>query len=605
MLLVAVASALVPAALAQDPVPGEEAAPEAAAPASSVPPTALDLSSEDVDDASRALNERYSGTEDLRVRYYRSGDDQVVPGNEDLPIYDYIEVVNRLNLEGGNERVSLSIQGDAVGLFLNRYYLDDVLYHERDLYQAGVESYFPDAMFTAEKVNLGYRRRAWQLNVGDNYVSFGRGIAVNLVKNTDIDVDTSVRGVKAVGHAGQWDITVLSGVTNPQQVAMENANVAIRPDMFHTVTGARVERFGLGRFNLGAHGVIYQFARDAQTGVDPTAAWRQSVDAITTGASVEAVGLAGIDWYAEGDAFLYQAEELPVDLGYEGYVSAAAYPGRVSVLLEGKHQKNTEYLNTWASLNTYEIASGPTLEYERVITEDSSAAMNSNDLWAGRAKLDFPVSLPVSEETGMAPTLVPSLSQAVFRDLELGSGHFNRTPETISHTVGSLLLIAGDTHLQTNVGFRLDRRDVSDELGDLGADRLVHGDLALAIPIAGPVSIEESPSFMRFHWGANAQQQTDYTDFSNALAVKIGTPWAIIVYNDYSDNPLISSEGNLPHELFGEHWYGAVEGQWKPTGATTLKLFYGAYRAGIRCAGGQCRLLPGFDGARVSFTTAF
>lgn len=74
----------------------------------------------------------------------------------------------------------------------------------------------------------------------------------------------------------------------------------------------------------------------------------------------------------------------------------------------------------------------------------------------------------------------------------------------------------------------------------------------------------------------------------------------MILYADYSDNPLVSSTGNVDEDV-----YGAVEVQWMPNSATTLKAFYGAYRAGIRCAGGQCRSLPGFDGGRLALSTNF
>jgi hypothetical protein len=105
---------------------------------------------------------------------------------------------------------------------------------------------------------------------------------------------------------------------------------------------------------------------------------------------------------------------------------------------------------------------------------------------------------------------------------------------------------------------------------------------------------------MTYAWGDNAQQQTDWIDFSNALALKVGTPWTFIVYNDYNTNDLIDSTGNLT-----EHAYMAGETQWMPNSATTLKLFVGAYRAGIRCAGGQCRSLPGFEGVKFSYSGAF
>ena len=51
--------------------------------------------------------------------------------------------------------------------------------------------------------------------------------------------------------------------------------------------------------------------------------------------------------------------------------------------------------------------------------------------------------------------------------------------------------------------------------------------------------------------------------------------------------------------------YGAVELQWRAWDSGVVKAFYGAYRAGIRCAGGQCRNLPGFDGARLTFDATF
>ena len=65
-------------------------------------------------------------------------------------------------------------------------------------------------------------------------------------------------------------------------------------------------------------------------------------------------------------------------------------------------------------------------------------------------------------------------------------------------------------------------------------------------------------------------------------------------------NPLLDTTGNLAENL-----YGAVEVQWQPNSQTDLRLFYGAYKDGIRCSGGQCRQLPGFEGARVSFNGRF
>ena len=232
------------------------------------------------------------------------------------------------------------------------------------------------------------------------------------------------------------------------------------------------------------------------------------------------------------------------------------------------------------------------MEYERVITEDSAAAVNSNDLTGGRIRWDIMLGKG-------GDTLTPYISEAVFYDAEVGGLHFNVTPEVISHTVAGLTWVHGEAHLLLNGGFRLDRR-TPDGAADFGADRMMHVDASLTLPIAGEVSVELAPAAQQFHWGANAQQQSDYLDFSGTIAFKVGAPWALIFYTDYSSNPLVRSTGNLAEDV-----YGAVEAQWKPSTSVTLKAFYGAYRAGIRCAGGQCRSLPGFDGARLSATATF
>ncbi len=603
------------AAFAEDVVPTEAPAPTdaaAGAPAGA-PAASAETASEDVSPSEDGTPSEVSaaaapagaslagggtsGTTDLRVRYYRSADKLV--GFEDRDILDYVEAVDRLDITGGNSRLTISLSGAAVALFGNRYILDGELYHERPLY-TDIGGPFDDALFQLEKVSVVTRAQRGALTFGDSYASFGRGIAVNLNKNTDIDIDTSMRGVSGVLHVGSMDATAFTGVTNPQQIALENPNVALHLGRQHAVSGVRADFFGVGPLNVGAHGVVYQFARE----VDPTQnlllAYDRPVDALVGGATVEALGLGGIDWFVEGDVFDYAAEDLAAKSGYEVYLSASAYPGwgdgpssgMSTLQFEAKRQKNTEVINAFAGADNYEFASGPTLEYERVITEDSAAAVNSNDLTGGRIRWDIMLGKG-------GDTLTPYISEAVFYDAEVGGLHFNVTPEVISHTVAGLTWVHGEAHLLLNGGFRLDRR-TPDGAADFGADRMMHVDASLTLPIAGEVSVELAPAAQQFHWGANAQQQSDYLDFSGTIAFKVGAPWALIFYTDYSSNPLVRSTGNLAEDV-----YGAVEAQWKPSTSVTLKAFYGAYRAGIRCAGGQCRSLPGFDGARLSATATF
>jgi hypothetical protein len=528
-------------------------------------------------------------TERLAIRYYRM--DDVLPGFEDLHVHDYVEEVNRLNLLVSKGGFSVGAQIDEVGLFANRYYLDDVLYHSYDLYTDEISSPFPDAYIGLEKLSLRQKGEHLEVSVGDSYVSFGRGIALNLVRNTDIDLDTSLRGVRAVVRAGSWDFTGVSGLTNPQQVQQDNRNLDIHPDIQHMVSGLRAERFGLGPFNLGAHGVIYGFEQPAEAGEPGLARYAEPVDMLVGGATLEAMGLAGLDLSTEVDWFDDRSSEHlagdDAQTGFAAYGSLSAYPGRAVVLLEGKHYVDAEGVNTMCAADHYELAVAPTLEYERVITEDSSAAVNSNDISGARLRVDYPVRPGV---------LMPYLSMAVFRDRELGGLHFNDTPETILHPVAGLQWLGEQAHVIGNLGGRADLRDG----GAHDADVNLHADVDIEVPAGKLGAIELAVAAMRFQWGDNPVQQSDFFDMTNSLALHATDAWTFILYQDYTDNPLIAGEGNL-----SEHLYGATEVQYKPSTALTTSLFFGSYKAGIRCAGGQCRSLPGFSGMRFGLSGTF
>jgi hypothetical protein len=526
-------------------------------------------------------------SEDIEVRYFKA--EEPLEGFEDQPnLLDYMEQVSRTNLLWLQGPWTIGAQVDQLALFLNRYYLDDERVYEHEPVTSGMRSPFTDAYGTLEKVWVGRKMEWGDVQFGDGYVSFGRGLALNLVRNTDIDLDTSLRGLQASVSQGDWEISAAGGWTNQQQVQQDNPNYLLRPDRQSLVAGIRVDKYALGPTNVGVHSVVYRFAREAADIWEAPANIADPLDVVVTGGTLEWMGLGGMDWFVEGDVFKHfnsdlHAGEAP-GLGSAIYASTAAYLGVATVLVEVKRYDGAERLNTFSSLEGYEVVSGPTLEYERVITEDSSATVNSNDIIGGRVRVD----LAVWEK------LTPILAVGVHRDEELGGLHFNRAPETIVHPVLGLEYFGETVQCIANGGMRQDLRD-----DGYGADVLTHVDVALDFPL-GPFHGELIVDAQRFSWGDNVNQQSDFSASSVALGIRPSDTWTLVLYNDYSDNPLIPSEGNLT-----ETQYGAVEVQAHLAEATTLKAFYGAYKAGIRCAGGQCRNLPGFDGARLSLTTMF
>lgn len=546
-------------------------------------------------------------TDDFELRLWQT--DVRLPGFEDRRVLDYVEQVNRFTANIRSGPWSFYGQLDQVALTANSYFFNDVRTPERELIAPGTWSllvpgrYDPQShgmegwalvsrnlFINLEKIRLSYEKGNFSLQVGDTYAAFGRGAALNLNRNVDIDLDTSLQGVKATWRPGNWDVQALIAQANRQQVFQDNPNLGVPGDRRHMVAGVRVDRYGLGPVNLGAHGVVYNFTNE--TGL--AAGFRNmgtTPDAVVAGASIEAIGLGPTDWFFEGNGYAF-----PTDVtfggearkpGYSLYLSGAAYAGRATVLVEGKRYFNAERINAPLAGELYEAGIAPTLEYERSITEDSAAATNSNDIYGGRVQVTY---------AAIPGELVPSLSMAVFRDLDVSSLHFNRVPETIFHPVAGVEYTKGGWSTLANVGYRVDRRDGR----DAGADRQLHGDVLSRFPMGGKWFFDLSVGLEWYQWGNNPLQQHDYAEMESAVAVQYGRLVTLIWYTDYSTNPLINTTGNLLDQL-----YGAGEIQIQPLPSLTVKAFYGAYKSGIRCSGGQCRVLPGFEGARVSLTAAF
>lgn len=513
-------------------------------------------------------------------------------------VLDYWEQVNRLNALLTKNRFSAGVQVDEVALFGNRYLLDGQLEEERTLYEPGqFLSPWPDALVLLEKAWIEQRGTWGEVTLGDTYASFGRGIALNIVKNTDIDVDTSIRGFRSVLRQGDLEATLISGLSNTQQVSQQYPNIDISKTAADMITGLRLEDYGVGPAQVGAHGVLYKFGRSDPIDSPGILRYTEPVDAVVGGLMLSAPSLGGMHWYLEGDTFSYRATELGASttasgevkplLGYAVYGSAVAYAGNTTVLVEGKRTKDTAVLNTFATPDKWQISTPPTLEYERVITEDAQAAVSSNDIGGGRIRIDQAMA---------NGRFTPYISFMALRDLDTGGLHFNRTPETVGHAITGLQWFGKRRVVQVNTGFREDRRDDP----AAGADRLAHFDGEVELPVGKVNQIEFNAAVRRFWWGNNPQQQSDYTEMENSVGWHQGEKWILLLYQDYSDNPLVQSAGNITGNL-----YGAVEVRYKARGDSEFRLFYGAYKAGIRCSGGQCRTLPGFKGVRFSWQGNF
>ncbi len=542
---------------------------------------------------------------DLEIRYHQN--DDLLPNFEDRSgVLDYFEQVERVNLLLTRESLSVGLQVDQAAFFANKYVLDGEEIIERPLYdQTQWTSPWDSALVRLEKAFVEKRWNRFELVVGDTYASFGRGIALNIVKNTNIDIDTSIRGAKLAWLGADADVTVVSGLSNTQDISQDNPNLLVTRDVPHMVTGIRGSHYALGPVQAGLHGVVYRFGREAERDIPAVGRYGGGLDALAAGADTSFTAL-GTDWAFEGDVFQYLVPELSglvegqSRLGWAGYGSATFYPGPFTVLAEAKATRDTERLMAFSTPENWEVANVPTLEYEMVITEDSAATVNSNDVIGARVRVDY-AAIPA--------VLTPYVSFAGFRDEEVGGLHFNKSPETIGHAITGVEWVKDRKIVIVNTGYRMDVRDVAAE----GADRMAHLDAEIQLPLGPEDGLEIALNGRRFWWGNNEFQQENFLEMNNAVAWHRGEKWVFLVYQDFTDNPVITSRGNIPIEVSStseeappdQYLYGAGEVIWHPNSASTLRFFYGAYKAGIRCSGGQCRSLPGFEGGRVSWQTVF
>ena len=127
--------------------------------------------------------------------------------------------------------------------------------------------------------------------------------------------------------------------------------------------------------------------------------------------------------------------------------------------VEAKATKDTERITTFTTPEGWEPSSVPTLEYERVITEDGAAAVNSNDIMGTRVRVDY---------AAVPGEFTPYVAAAYLIDKDTGGLHFNNSPENILHPMVGVEWSKNHRAVQLNAGHRIDQRQDAAE----GADRI-------------------------------------------------------------------------------------------------------------------------------------
>ncbi len=538
------------------------------------------------------------------------------PDDDRLSAFPLHEFVSRTNVDLRVKRFSLGAQFDLVGVTPDCSKdspYDDFGSHIDCVRGEGWSEEAPgNFLARLEKTYFRYRSPNFDLDVGDFYAAFGRGLVLNMVKLPEIDIDTSILGGRVDIRTKPIDVTILGGITNPQEVSMELRNLDIDKVEWDALAGAQVKLRPHRRVAASIHGVGYNLQDTPSGSVGGTLGWNN-------------IGGA-LDLFAEGDAFLYGSEDEdaadPITPGYAIYASGTTYAGPLTLLIEFKRYKNAklEPLVRNGPVVPTAFTKPPTLEYEAAVTDDVQKSIDSNDITGWRAQGDlwfldtdttlsivFANSFDMQEHPGYSPQREATIHPMIVLE----------QPLHLSETVSM--------HLKGDIGYRHDfpmRSPDGDPDQFLPNAGLLHyrADIGLT---AGKHAFEIVSTFRRHAftlpeevcWLADGETVCDkddgYVSVENAVSYTLMGKYTVALHLDYTDRiqdqtGALAGIGNLAfdHEFISSAYIGG-ELILKPVENLEVYVFWGSQKSGIVCTGGACRTVPAFTGVKSRVSVNF
>ena len=484
----------------------------------------------------------------------------------------FVDLQSRLNVDLGWRRWRLFARFDTAA------------YPDRPAGACGPAATTPLALrsrfcqnpFYVEKWGIEYSGRTVEAVLGDYYVSFGRGLVLSIRKIDELGIDTTLRGGKLVYHQGGTAATLVLGVTNMQNVdeatgrsvadyPPENTFLRPVPAPRDFIGGARAEHRFFDRVNVGLHEVGGIQAIDATAG-----AHARHDSFFFYGGSVDAPRL--LRWlglYFEGAGQLATQSDARHS-GYALYGALTGYFGPVTLQLEVKDY--VRYLPWKASVPGGYVEFAPVAytqppTAERVLTELSAPIY---DVRGPRLRADWRVS----------DRLLVYASYAYFEDDSVPT-----SPLQLHDPYGGAELRwnGGESHWFLSGGYRVEwDRALGEEHQHIGhvewdGTQLLPDDLS--IETQGFILFRNEPLLMVPPWTeGNAYVALKWTPY---LVASVGYEWTTL------------QSAAATHHFFN----GSL--QWNVTTASSIRVFVGGSRGGLKCISGVCRVFPPFSGARL------
>ncbi|PIE20230.1 MAG: hypothetical protein CSA66_01060 [Proteobacteria bacterium] len=430
------------------------------------------------------------------------------------------------------------------------------------------------------------------VTLGDDYLSFGRGLALSLRKIDELGFATSLRGLHLSYRTRRLRARLSAGLTNV--VNVDTVEQKLVPDPNDVVFAARVEGEPIAGVKLGLnlvdierrHSDLRSSIAGTLTGDDDTGTINSQrfIRSTIIGGSVEVPSLLdSLSLYAEVDALIgdnvrltAQGERADDVEGFAAYAQLLGYLGDWTVLAELKHYDDFDVSSTLHPDTAQAQGVTRTLSYivPPTLERIDQRIFNNTDVTGGHVRVDY---------------AVPDARDVLF----LSGAFFVDAPgedEWTTHVYGGYEHTgAGGNRMLLQAGYR--REEAPDE--DLTRLRLVHFDLDI-------FHVFSERADMQLHWshefrdkniGAPALQDT-YLEGTSYLSLNLPPSWSITAQLEY-----LSDDNSADAPLFP----GAFI-QYRFTQATYVRLFVGRSKGGLKCSGGVCRIFPSFEGVRIEAT---
>jgi hypothetical protein len=512
--------------------------------------------------------------------------------------------------------------------------LSDPAYFRLKLQQTGEElsNRYINWLYPA-KIFVGYGTRDVEITVGDDYAEFGHGIVLSVRKHDELHSDDTIRGAHASGRFELGDARVklkaVGGSLNPLRIDEGSGRYlgvdsSVTPG-FLAITEAGMPRaigtdfaprgescattatctyapdrvlagqllLDFGSVELGTQGSV--LFRQAPLSPDTVRSANRITTVsesatLTTPDGRGSLALEGAGQQLSRDDGL---NELP--LGYALYASGSYDLTPVVLLVEARHYRRLFPLFANVSVaNAREFSqvawnAPPTTEAPYIDTEFASF---NTCVTGGRGRADYTFVRGVTAFAWLGYWQTFGEIQANDR-CETGPSFRNDVYDLAS----GFDLRTRDSHSRATVtiGARFDDTKEAFATAE-GMTRVYYREIYARYDavqaLGGPFALELQGWHRRRH-ETLGPQLTPWYEGENTIGLDWGTAWAFAFGSEYN------TDVKPPTTYFNG---GA---RYKPTSESSVGIFVGQRRGALRCVGGVCRVVPGFEGVRIDASVRF